>query len=176
MKTAYFILGPESSGTRMITKAFVTLGIYGDFRHKQRMDDLDFSKTPDKIVLRRSLPHGEDWPSIADTINLMKQAGYMIVTPILILRDKDMTVKSQIRHSHAKNTAESRANIEYAIDHAHRELGSIGLVPLMINYEPFVKYDTVRKNFFKHLGLPEPTMAFFDANEKYHAPGESEEQ
>jgi hypothetical protein len=175
MKIAYFIIGPESSGTRMITKAFVTLGIYGDFRHKQRMDDLDFSKTPDKIVLRRSVPHGDDWPAIADTINLMKQAGYSIIVPIVILRDKDITSKSQIRHSHAGNIAEAKANISFAIDHIHRELSSVGLSPNIISYEPFVKYDAVRKNFFRSMGLPEPTMAFFDANEKYLASaGESE--
>jgi hypothetical protein len=174
LKTAYFIIGPESSGTRMLTKAFCTLGIYGDHKHKQRLDDLDFSKTPDQIVIRRSLPHGIAWPAIADTINLMKQAGYHVIVPVMILRDKDATVKSQIRHAHTKTGQEAKANIQFAIDFAYRELANVGLSPFIISYEPFVKYDGVRKAFFKQLGLAEPVMVFYDANEKYQSEGEGE--
>ncbi len=167
MKTAYFVMGPESSGTRMLTKSLCAVGIYGDFKHKQRMDDLDFSKTPDKIVIRRSLPHGDAWPAIADLINLMKQAEYRIIIPILILRDKDATVKSQLRHAHAKTVPESKANIQFSIDHMMRQLAEVGLWPIVVPYEPFVKYEKVREAFFRHLGLPIPIMAFYDANEKY---------
>jgi len=167
MKTAYFVLGPESSGTKMLTKAFCVLGIYGDFKHRQRMDDLDFSKTPDQIVLRRSLPHGENWPAIADTIGLMKQAGYHNINVILIYRDKDCTVESQMRHSHASTDEEGRAHIEFALDYTHKQLASVNIIPFVVSYEPFVKYETVRKLFFNYYGLPEPLMAFHDANEKY---------
>ena len=169
MKIAYFVIGPESSGTRMLTKAFCTLGIYGDFKHKQRMDDLDFSKTPDRIVIRRSLPHGDAWPAIADLVNLMKQAGYNIIVPLLIVRDKDATIKSQLRHAHAKAVPEARANIQFSIDHTMRELANVGLWPVVVTYEPFVKYDKVREAFFRSLGLPTPIMAFYDGNEKYTA-------
>lgn len=174
MKIAYFILGPESSGTRMLTKAFCTLGIYGDFKHKQRMDDLNFSKTPDRIVLRRSLPHGDAWPAIAETINLMKSADYGVIIPLFITRDKDATIKSQIRHAHAKAIPEAKANIQFSIDHAFRELATIHLYPTIICYEPFVKYEEVRQAFFRQLGLPVPTMNFYDANEKYQEGEESE--
>lgn len=30
MKTAYLVLGPESSGTRMLARAFVAAGCFGD--------------------------------------------------------------------------------------------------------------------------------------------------
>jgi hypothetical protein len=167
LKIAYFILGPESSGTRMITKAFCSLGIYGDHKHRQRMDDLNFAKTPASIVLRRSLPHGELWPAIADTITLMKRGGYQHVVPILIIRDKDATVKSQLRHVHEKDEEVSRNNVAYSIDHTYRDLAKIGLLPTIICYEPFVKYEHVRKLFFDSLGLPNPVMDFYDANEQY---------
>jgi len=167
MKTAFFVVGPESSGTRMLTKAFCALGIYGDFRHKQRMDDLNFSITPEKIVLRRSLPHGDSWPPLADIVSEMRQAGYLAIIPLLIVRDKDATVKSQISHAHAKEDAEAKANIQYAIDYAYQEFASIGLTPLVICYEPFVKHQSVRKAFFRQLGLTEPIMNFYDGNEKY---------
>lgn len=169
MKTAYFIVGPESSGTRMITKAFCSIGIHGDYKHKQRMDNLDFSETPKQIVLRRSLPHGDAWPAIADTITLMKQAGYKNIVPILILRDKDATVQSQIRHVHEKKDDNSRLNISFSIEHTYKELSKVGLVPTVICYEPFVKYEEVRKCFFNSLGLTNPVMDFYNANEQYEA-------
>ena len=168
MKTAYFILGPESSGTRMITKAFCSLpGMYGDYKHRQRMDNNDFSETPNQIVLRKSLPHGDAWPAIADIITLMKLSGYKIIVPILILRDKDATVNSQLRHVHEKEDEKSRNNISFSIDHTYKELMKVNLVPVVICYEPFVKYEEVRKLFFDSLGLPNPVMDFYNANEQY---------
>lgn len=174
MKTAFFVMGPESSGTRMLTKAFCTLGIYGDYKHKQRMDDFDFSETPNKIVFRRSLPHGDRWPDVAGIVNRMRQAGYKSIVPILIVRDKDMTVNSQIRHEHAEKDPESRGNIEFSIDHSYKTLAEVGLSPVVIHYEPFVKYESVRKMFFQSLGLREPTMAFYDANDQYKGNREEE--
>jgi hypothetical protein len=174
MKVAYFVMGPESSGTRMLTKAFCTLGIYGDYKHKQRTDDLDFSKTPDRIVIRRSLPHGLVWPAIADLVNLMRQAGYGVIHPLLILRDKDSTIKSQLRHTHAKNVSEAKANIQFSVDFAVLELGKVGLYPTVVTYEPFVRHEKVREAFFRQLGLPVPIMSFFDANEKYAEGGPGE--
>ncbi len=166
MKQAYFILGPESSGTRMITKAFISSGCYGDFKHKQRLDDLNFKATPDKIVFRRSLPHGTKWPAIADTITLMRRSGYQ-VRPILILRDKDATAASQLRHAHERDGEEAKTNIAFSVDYTYKELTKVKMVPLVICYEPFVRYPEVRELFFKRLGLPVPQMEFFDANEKY---------
>ena len=169
MKIAYFVMGPESSGTRMLTKAFCTLGIYGDYKHKQRMDNNDFSNTPDKIIIRRSLPHGKVWPAIADLIKLLKQAAYNIIIPLVILRDKDATVKSQLRHTHAKTFPQAKEKVQFSIDHMLKELANVGLWPTIILYEPFVKHEKVREAFFNNLGLPVPTMVFYDANEKYSA-------
>ncbi len=166
MKQAYFIIGPESSGTRMITKAFVTAGCYGDFKHKQRLDNLKFNDTPDRIVIRRSLPHGTKWPAIADLITLMNRSGYQ-VTPILILRDKDATAASQLRHAHERDGTEAKTNIAFSIDYTYKELIKVSTLPLVICYEPFVRYPEVREMFFKSLDLPMPKMEFFDANEKY---------
>jgi hypothetical protein len=161
-------MGPESSGTRMLTKSFCALGIYGDYKHKQRMDDNDFSKTPDKIVIRKSLPHGDVWPAIADLIKIMKSAGYEIIVPIMIIRDKEATIKSQLRHAHAATVPEARANIQFSVDFMFKQLSEVGLYPKIVAYEPFVKHEKVREAFYSSLGLSVPVMSFYDANEKYN--------
>ena len=53
----FLVIGPESSGTRMLAQAFISSGCFGDAGHSQRLDrDISVGKTPK--VLRSSLPHG----------------------------------------------------------------------------------------------------------------------
>lgn len=166
MKTAYFVMGPESSGTRMLTQAFISLGIYGDGGHNQRLDK-GFTDAPDRIVFRRSLPHGKTWTRIHNFINRMKRAGYQSIVPILIVRDKETTALSQIKNKHVKSVEQSYTHIARAIDHIYHELALVSLTPHVIHYEPFVNRANVRRHFFNSLELPNPVMNFYDANSKY---------
>ena len=164
MKVAYFIIGPESSGTRMLTEAFIKSGCYGDSDIDQRMDDMNFSES--LIVFRRSLPHGGIWPNIPHIADTMKQSGYRI-HPVIILRDKFYTIKSQIKNQHVTTEAEAIDNIRYGIEYAYRNLSAVGLNPAVVLYEVFVKYPEVREVFFKSLGLMPPLMEFHDGNLQY---------
>lgn len=166
-RTAYFIMGPESSGTRMLTKAFCNLGIYGDSGHSQRMDNLNFSQTPASLVIRRSIPHGGGWPQIAGIVNKLSQAGYQSITPILILRNMGVVARSQVQRGHVKSESEARVNITRAVNLVYTELASVGKLPTVVVYEAFVNHITVRKAFFQSLGLREPVMEYYDANVKY---------
>jgi hypothetical protein len=166
MKIAYFVMGPESSGTRMMTQAFISVGAYGDGGHWQKLDK-GFIGAPDKIVFRRSLPHGKNWTQIHKFINRMKQAEYQIINPILIVRDKEVTAKSQIKNKHVKTIEQGYENITKAIDHVYRELALVGMTPTVIHYEPFVNRPGVRRHFFRSLGLENPKMDFYNANDKY---------
>jgi hypothetical protein len=169
MKTAVFVLGPESSGTRMLTEAFVRLGFCGSSGHEQTLDNLDFSNSPDRIVLRRSLPHNSIWPPIKDICVAMRQAGYRHIIPILIVRDKEMTIQSQCnpKNRHVLTAKAARARIEYALQHGYAELAEADLVPIVVHYEPFIKFESVRRVFFKKLDLNLPNMPFWDGNRKY---------
>jgi hypothetical protein len=162
MKTAYFVMGPESSGTRMLTEAFIKAGCYGDSSIDQRMDDMNFSE--DLIVFRRSLPHGGIWPNIPYIIS--KMAGYTI-RPIMILRDKAYTIKSQIKNQHVATEIEAIDNIRFGIEYAYRNLAAEGLSLTVVLYETFVKYPEVRGLFFKSFGLVSPSMEFHDGNLQY---------
>jgi len=170
MKTAYFVLGPESSGTRMLAQAFVGAGCFGDGGHQQRMDDLDFPGRPDTIVFRQSLPHGDGWPDCTRIIGSMASAGYA-VQPVLIVRDKDHTVRSQRARGHAFFSRRARRRIADALDFAYRQLARVGQTPLVVLYEPFVRHEAVRRAFFEQLCLEYPTMEFFDANARHNRIG-----
>jgi hypothetical protein len=172
MRKAFLVLGPEASGTRMLTEAFCKLGVFGDAGHEQRLDDLNFAAAPDSIVFRRSLPHGGNgtrhWPAVGALATCLRGAGYRVI-PVLILRDQEVTVQSQLRATHVESAESARANLEFAVRHVYIELAKVGLWPMVVSYESFVRSRQVREVFFAQFGLPAPRMAFFDANVKYQA-------
>lgn len=170
MKIAFFVLGPESSGTRMMAQAFVTLGIYGDYTHGQRLDknlrNNDFKKIPNLIVIRRSIPHGVDWVKISEIVKKLESFEYDVV-PIFITREREATAKSQVKHHHTPDIKTAHAHISKAINHIYRGLAVAGKNPHVIHYEPFVQFQRVRKMFFAQFGLGLPKMEFYNANDKY---------
>src|SRR5580658_69529 len=130
---AFLVVGPESSGTRMVTGALIKAGAYGQSGHAQEMDNLDFSGRPDLIVLRRSVPHGNVWPDLAQIVRRMNEAGYA-VSSIVTLRDKDFCVQSQLRmarqnraeqgNSDPVNEATLRAHYYLATRHIFQHLAT----------------------------------------------------
>src|ERR1041385_4974691 len=107
LSKAFFVIGPESSGTRMMTQAFIACGVYGSGGHSQKLDKEGFDGGHELIVLRRSVPHGNNMPPIADLIKRMQEHGYE-VHPVIILRDKDKCAASQVQRGHAKTNQEAK--------------------------------------------------------------------
>jgi len=165
-KRAFFVIGPESSGTRMMTQAFISSGAYGDGGHAQKLDKDGFNEGHKLIVLRRSVPHGVNMPPITKLINRMQNSGYKVI-PIVILRDKDKCAQSQVKRGHASNLKGATTSIERAVDHIYNHLSNFSMPFHVIHYEPFVKSEKVRNAFFSRFNLPPPKIDFFNANEKY---------
>lgn len=166
MKRAFFIIGPESSGTKMLTEAFVSVGCYGNKGHRQSLDHVDIGDVGDEIVWRRSMPHGRGWPTFDDIFGKVREYGYVIY-PILIFRDKDYTVRSQMKHGHVGSSGEGRLHIYRAIESIYVNLAKQGMVPYVISYEAFVGNEEVRRVFFGQFGFPLPGIKFYNANNKY---------
>jgi hypothetical protein len=155
----------------MLTQAFVTAGVFGDYIHRQRLDNLDFAGAPGHIVFRRSIPHGLGMPPIAKLVAMMDGAGFDRVIPVLIVREKNATARSQVKHEWVYTEEEAKANIRKAIEHAYLELASVSRLPIVVHYEPFVKSAAVRRLLFSSFGLPEPVgMEFYDANSQPTSP------
>jgi hypothetical protein len=174
---AFLVVGPESSGTRMLTDALIKAGAFGHSGHVQEMDNLDFSGRPDLIVLRRSVPHGDQWPDLGEIIRSMTKAGYT-VSPIVTYRDKDFCVQSQLRVARQVAAEQGRPNLVkeatlrafYYLAHRHifQHVAAAGVLPVVCDYAAFVNDVNFRALFFEQLGLPCPELELFDANLKYH--------
>jgi hypothetical protein len=166
-KAAYFVMGAESSGTRMMTEAIVRAGAFGDSGHEQRLDDLSFAGRPDRLVLRRSIPHGGSLPPLAELVGRLRRAGYRVI-PLLMVRDGDCSAASQVAAGHSRDLGQAREKVALAVSHAWAECARAGLVPTVVHYEAFVADPRVRQEVFRHLDLPQPDMEFYDGNGKYY--------
>lgn len=110
MKRVFIVVGPESSGTRIITRLFCMAGCVGDYEHEQRLDNFVHNesveicrvlgKDCETIVLRRSIPHDSDLrPDVLGIGAKFQSAGfepYYIVT----MRDWICNAASKINMGH----------------------------------------------------------------------------
>lgn len=84
-KRAFLVLGPESSGTRWITRWLLHAGCVGSDDHEQPWDHALPTDEP-LIVWRRSFPHGDYWPCMPLLVNGLRGMGYD-VTALVVVRD-----------------------------------------------------------------------------------------
>lgn len=169
MKRIFFVIGCESSGTRMLTKSFVSVGVFGNAQHRQRLDNLNFNIIPEDkqdAVFRRSVPHARMWPPLAGLYNLMKGSGFEPI-PIVIEREELYVALSQIGAGHVTTFEDAKANIHFAKHFINTEMGKLGISPALVNYERFVTDGKERGRFFEQYGLREPDIEYYNANDKY---------
>lgn len=107
---AFFVLGPESSGTRLVTQLLIAAGCVGDAGHSQRFDTESFGDAPD-VVLRRSVPHCRAWLNWQE---LADRATGRDIMAVICVRDPTVMVKSQIDNGHVRNAEHAKRNIAAA--------------------------------------------------------------
>jgi LPS sulfotransferase NodH len=173
MMKAYLVLGPERSGTRLMTRILIASGCFGDDGHDQRLDkSLPDPEMAPVIVWRRSLPHRQEWPNLQVMINSLRGKGYdvqAIITP----RDWFAVAQSQV----SENLV---SDVDVSYRHQQRAYSTI-FAELMLNKVPFVvvSYEhlvqrpkPVITRLMEYLGLPAllaTGVEVYDGNEKWYA-------
>lgn len=170
-KKAFLVIGPPSSGTRLMTRILMTCGCTGDGGHEQRFDNKE--PTDPVIVIRRHhtrerLPpysQHEDW------IRSLDDLGYR-VTLIFITRDKFATIKSMLLAPHARNWEEGEKWINLSWKVTFEDIITYHVRFEVISYEAILARPL---NFVAALanryGLNfEPTLLemFLDGNQKHY--------
>ena len=84
--SAYLVLGPESSGTRLMTRILIAAGCAGYDGHDQVFDTALPIADGRPIVWRRSVPHRREWPEIGWMLRLLCEQGY---TPRIVVMARD---------------------------------------------------------------------------------------
>lgn len=110
----FFVVGPESSGTRFVTQLFLDAGCEGDAGHVQRFDDA-WPVPTGPIVWRRSLPHGGVMPDLTECLMRIHDNG---LTPVIVLcmRDWHATATSQVRLGLAYDMEDAYKRIRAALN------------------------------------------------------------
>ena len=178
MKRAFIVLGIPSSGTRIMTRILVKMGCIGDWDHKQRWDTIEPSEeTP--IVIRRHYPkeRSPSWVRKGNSlIGELLLKGYLIYS-IIIIRDWNATILSQINAPHVKNYEEGEIYSQFVLQRIFQELPAS--VPFeVVSYESLVQRPhQVLKLMQKRIGLDpvsteklkEISSIIKDGNAKYYA-------
>lgn len=155
MLDAYLVLGPESSGTRMMTRLLMASGCIGDGDHEQRWDkEPPAGETP--IVWRRSVPHKGEWPSIDLMTHRLRERNYTVYA-VVTSRDWTATVLSQIEHwGHTWETALS--NIRTAYPYIFSSLLKFQVPYVMVNHESLMQHGVGSLDkLFGSIGLTPPS-------------------
>ena len=135
LKTAYIIVGPESSGTRLLTKILIKAGCAGSPGHSQKWDTKPFAGN--SIVLSRSYAHSSMWPSLKSIVSRCSKEGYRYKI-IVINRDWLAMAKSQVHRKHCKNETQAFLNIRKAYTSIYQDI-DLSTDYIVISYESLVQ-------------------------------------
>lgn len=175
MKTAFLVLGPESTGTRLTTSLLIAGGCAGDDTHFQPFDSLRFGER-DPIVWRRSFPWTIHrlWPDIGvDLLGPLQERGYGISKAVVTARDWYATAKSQVYRKHVRDEATALENIATAYRKIFAQLHAHGIPARLVSYDAVVAHqDLAVRPLLQDLGLdPDASLPpIRDESAKYYAP------
>lgn len=188
MKKVYIVVGPESSGTRVVTRLLCMAGCAGDHEHEQRLDQFIYEDNNiaiesiigqcDLVVFRRSIPHYPlKRPDILAIGEKFKKAGYEPYY-ILTMRSFVCNVLSKVAVLHSKDEDESR---EMLIDEWKYILGMINefgnkFYIIATSYLFINPKRTIRDlgNWFYLSFPPDIEKIIYDADAKYYEEKEIE--
>lgn len=148
----FLVLGPESSGTRLLTRILIHGGCAGDYSHSQRWDKKSWGSTPN-VVWRRSVPHNRQ------PLHLKKLAERVesgrIVSILVTTRDVTACASSQVRAGHSPDTDTAYTKICRAYESIFQQLNRMGLHFLVVPYESLVLHPCqVQHRLWDLLDLP----------------------
>lgn len=168
MPYGIMVMGPESSGTRFLTRCFIKAGCAGQYTHEQAFDkELPLPEHP--IVWRRSVPYWGEWPDIAHCLFRLTRIGY-IPHAVVITRDWYATACSQVANKHALDVELAERQMQRAMRYIYSNLMEAGVDFTWVTYEGLVQRPKATLEWLmERFGLPVPDIEVHDGNAKYYA-------
>lgn len=107
MKRCYVVVGPESSGNRLLASILVRAGCIGSASTEQPWGD-DLPSHENLAVVIRSYPHGEGWPYLNAIYNCLEARDYEVFT-LITVRSPVACLSSQVAQGHAIDSGTAAA-------------------------------------------------------------------
>jgi len=152
---AILVLGPESSGTRLMTRLLIGCGCDGDGDHHQRFDR-ELPPPGKTIVWRRSVPYGGFLPDLKGMVDQLREKGYSEIAAVVMMRDWYPTAMSQIAN-HCRDCDLKRAmdRVRDGLLWIFRFLIESGIRFVVVNYEALIQRPgDVMRWVCRELGIP----------------------
>jgi len=173
-KQAFIVVGPESSGTRLLMKCLVAAGCHGDAGHDQPFDDDPGQLAgKDRVAWRRSAPHGfgktrKIRDLEADLLQPLRDHGFQDVRVFATIRNHYCMVRSQVIVPHVRSISEAEQNIPNAMKSITDFVTKCSLPVRFVTYEELVHRSESFRRTFAEWGLDSSKLpAFNDRNERY---------
>lgn len=186
MKKVFIVVGPESSGTRIVTRLLCMAGCAGDYGHEQRLDRFVCSEIAEEgidvcgvigehcetIVLRRSIPYDSDRrPDILGIGTWFRSVGFLPYY-IVTMRDWTCNAASKINMGHGTDLGLAKNSlVEEWSDIGKMFTEFNGKFYMVITSSLFTNPERVISGLEKWTGLVFPKDAYeavFDADSKYY--------
>lgn len=143
MKKLFFVVGSESSGTRLTTRILHESGCFGDFGHYQRLDEFIHSgislisivQESELIVFRRSVPHGEEFPDIREILKKFCSFGCALYI-IIPVRNCYELCKSKINNNGKLSMEDAYDSIQVEMDYISKQI--VGLYSILFYNTSFL--------------------------------------
>jgi hypothetical protein len=131
MTKAIYIIGPESSGNRLMLRLMLAAGCRGELRddNSQPFDNGFPSDNGEPIAYLRTVPHAQKVHDPKDDILKLRKLGYDVMA-IVMVRDWYPMCRSQVTTKHVTTLFEAE----------QRSMGALGLIfhALHVSNTPFV--------------------------------------
>ena len=168
MKTAYLVVGPESTGTRCTTQILIDAGCHGQADHGQEFDSRPPSG-PSPVVWRRSVPHGAVWPDITGMASTLSANGYA-VKAVVTTRDWYSVIESHVRRGLVRERGAAIKKLRKAYPFIFGHLSKAEIPFWVVSYEALVMRPArAAAKLMEMLGLSPPgEVRIVDGNGKYY--------
>lgn len=163
MGRAFIVIGPESSGTRMLTEVLVKAGCEGDYGHEQRWDTEEIKG--DLVVWRRSYPHLQEPVEIKALLERLKDYEVKV---IITTRDFYPMARSSVLRGHCKTTDEALNRMNDAYCKVFAQLKKLKLPFIVVSYENLALNKNAINVLLAELKLPLTNFEITNQNEKYY--------
>lgn len=150
-RRAYLVVGPESAGNRIVAALLARAGCTGEGSTFGRyQSELPDGESP--VVLIRSLPHGEVWPSLESLVVGLRERGYS-TTVVVVSREPTALARSQVARGLA---VDERSALQVAhLAYADAVASCSGLVEwYLVSVEALALSREAVAAFLNLLGLP----------------------
>jgi hypothetical protein len=160
----YLVIGPESSGTKLTAELLRRAGcrsvaiVGGDDGAALRLD----GHPP---LIRRSFPHGAEWPTVADLVSLLAVPDVQVV---VTTRDWFAMTESQVNRRLAACREIAVGNIRRAYRDIFAGLSTLNLPFLVSSYEALTSQAGYPARLLGELGLRAATVETYAANNKWY--------